>query len=148
MLLATAGNMQWNWPGNLNSGIGFSTLTVHLPGKKQNDLAFHIFFVMWFLPPPPKKNSIDSIKRKEMADEWYLYDGSTITECSDQIWNCVFYEVLWMAVWSLVLLPKVSRRLLGRGPHCLEQKCCCFGEISLWVIWLHHVFVITAYQSV
>lgn len=23
-------NMQWNWPGNWNSGIGFSILTVHL----------------------------------------------------------------------------------------------------------------------
>jgi hypothetical protein len=30
----------------LELGIGFSTLTVHLPDKKQNDLAFHIFFVM------------------------------------------------------------------------------------------------------
>jgi hypothetical protein len=117
-----------------------------LPGKKQNDLAFHIFYVMWFLFFPP--NSIDSIKGKEMVDEWYLYDASTITESSDQIWNCVLYEALWIAVWSLVLLRKVSRRLLGRGPHCLELKCCCFGEISLWVIWLHHIFVITAYQFV
>lgn len=76
------------------------------------------------------QNSMESIKWKKRGDEWYLYDANIVTECSGQIWTCILYVVLWMAaVWSLVWLCKVWRWLLVRGRHCLEQKCCCFGEI-------------------
>jgi hypothetical protein len=101
---------------------------------KSKMICYSTYFVSCDLFFP--QNSVDSIKGKEMVEEWYLYDASTITECSDQIWNCVLYEALWTVVWSLVLLCKFSRRLLGRGPHCLECKCYCFEETSQSVSYL------------
>ena len=40
-----------------------------------------------------------------------------------------FMKVLEWRCGHWFFLCKVSRRLLGRGQHCLERKCCCFGEI-------------------